>query len=90
MTPKALSLSLCIDITQVNTSLGYHAIYGCPELEVSQGDTIISHYTQAPDALDPRAIGEAVFRLVINPTPPLRNLVLPDTRWAAFVPLFCR
>jgi len=40
--------------------------------------------------LDPKAVGEAVYRLAIDPTPPLRNIVAADANLAQILPLWCR
>ncbi len=40
--------------------------------------------------LDPRAVAESVYRVLINPKPPLRNMVMSDDKWPELAPLFCR
>ena len=40
--------------------------------------------------LDPKAVGEAAYRLAINPTPSLRNLVMTDSQYSQLLPLMCR
>ncbi|KAK9919097.1 hypothetical protein WJX75_009391 [Coccomyxa subellipsoidea] len=72
----------------VNTSLGYTAIYGCPELSAEEGSDVIKGYTT--QGLNPKDVGEGVYRLLINPNPPLRNLIMTDEQWSALIPLFCR
>ncbi len=52
------------------------------------GDDVINGYTQM--GLDPKAVGEAAYRLAINPTPPLRNIVATDANLAQILPLWCR
>ncbi|CAL8465628.1 g5164 [Coccomyxa elongata] len=72
----------------VNTSLGYTAIYGCPELAKQYGTSVIKGYTA--QTLSPRDVAEGAYRLMINPNPPLRNLIMSDEQWATHIPLFCR
>ncbi|CAL8471634.1 g11176 [Coccomyxa elongata] len=72
----------------VNTSLGYTAIYGCPELAQQEGKSVIQGYTT--QGLNPRDVAEGAYRLMINPNPPLRNLIMSDEQWASLIPLFCR
>lgn len=40
--------------------------------------------------LDPKAVGEAAYRLAINPTPPLRNIIMTDDQFSSLLPLWCR
>ncbi|CAK0785918.1 hypothetical protein CVIRNUC_009131 [Coccomyxa viridis] len=73
----------------VNTSLGYTGIFGCPELPgAGVGKQAIESYTQ--QGLDPHDVGEAAYRLLINPTPPLRNLIMADNQFGQIIPLMCR
>lgn len=62
---------------------------GCPELPGTgvAKDEINAYRKQG---LDTRDVGEAVYRLLINPKPPLRNLIMTDSQWEQLIPLFCR
>ena len=48
----------------------------------------IQSYTQL--GLDPHDVGEAAYRLLIYPKPPLRNLIMADNQWEQIIPLMCR
>ncbi len=62
---------------------------GCPELAPSGvGKEAIQSYTTL--GLDPHAVGEAAYRLLINPKPPLRNLIMADSQWKQIIPMMCR
>lgn len=61
---------------------------GCPELFTSISEVHIGSY--ASMGLDPKAVGEAAYRLAINPTPSLRNLVMIDSQYSQLLPLMCR
>ena len=43
------------------------------------GKQAIESYTQ--QGLDPHDVGEAAYRLLINPKPPLRNLIMSDSQF---------
>jgi len=49
---------------------------------------VIDGYTQM--GLDPKAVGEAAYRLAISPNPTLRNIVATDDWYAQLLPLWCR
>lgn len=40
--------------------------------------------------LDPKAVGEAAYRLAVDPNPPLRNIVATDDQFSSLLPLWCR
>ena len=52
------------------------------------GKQAIESYTQ--QGLNPHDVGEAAYRLLINPTPPLRNLIMADNQFGQIIPLMCR
>lgn len=49
---------------------------------------MINAYKQM--GLDPKAVGEAAYRLAINPGPPLRNIIMTDDQFSSLLPLWCR
>ena len=61
---------------------------GCPQLLTEVGQQVITSYKQM--GLEPKAVGEVAYRLAIDPTPPLRNIVATDDQMASLLPLWCR
>lgn len=62
---------------------------GCPELAPSGvGKQAVESYTK--QGLNPHDVGEAAYRLLINPTPPLRNLIMEDDQFEQIIPMMCR
>ncbi len=62
---------------------------GCPELAPSGvGKQAIQSYTK--EGLDTHDVGEAAYRLLINPAPPLRNLIMSDSQFGQIIPMMCR
>ncbi|KAL3154538.1 hypothetical protein ABBQ32_013996 [Trebouxia sp. C0010 RCD-2024] len=72
----------------VNTSLGYSVSYGCPQLFTEVGQQVVNSYKQM--GLDPKAVGEAAYRLAVDPNPPLRSIVATDDQFSSLLPLWCR
>ena len=52
------------------------------------GKQAIESYTK--QGLDTRDVGEAAYRLLINPAPPLRNLIMSDSQFGQIIPMMCR
>jgi len=61
---------------------------GCPSLPHRLGPSRIDDTVRY--GLPSEAAGEAVYRLLIDPQPKLRNLLMGEEEWRRFVPLFCR
>ncbi|GAQ89322.1 hypothetical protein KFL_005110040 [Klebsormidium nitens] len=72
----------------INTSLGYNAIYGCPQLADAVGGQVIEYYKS--QGLNPRDVGEAVYRIAIDPAPRPQYLIMRDDQWPTIIPLLCR
>lgn len=60
---------------------------GCPQILTEAGGSFIQSYTEA---LDPKAVGEAAYRLAVSPTPALRNLIATDSQYSQILPMLCR
>lgn len=49
---------------------------------------VVNSYKQM--GLDPKAVGEATYRLAVDPKPPLRSIVATDDQFFSLLPLWCR
>lgn len=79
----------CLPVQSIPRSSQSDTCYaGCPQLFTEVGQQVINGYKQM--GLDPKAVGEAAYRLAVNPNPPLRNIIMTDDQFSSLLPLWCR
>ncbi|GAQ90868.1 hypothetical protein KFL_006950030 [Klebsormidium nitens] len=102
-TPSNIDV-IAIMLGTVNTSLGYNAIRrfatavvvkqqgtgtaSCPQLADAVGGQVIEYFKS--QGLNPRDVGEAVYRIAIDPAPRPQYLIMRDDQWPTIIPLLCR